>query len=101
MGLAKLKNWWSEKYKLPSNHKLFMDRSISGLNLEMYEDLYIKKEELENALENTGGREYTDLVKRLNAISRALDGEGYEDDPLIAKWERELLEGIVPNLEER
>ena len=70
----------------------------------MYEDLYLRKEELEEDLENASGKEYTDISKRLNAIYRALDtdtDEGYEDDPLIAKWERELEEGKVPDLEEK
>lgn len=103
-GLAKLKNWWVGKYKLPWNHELFQSRSIGGLNLEMYEDLYLRKEELEDELENASGKEYTEISKRLNAIYRALDtdnDEGYEDDPLIAKWERELEEGKAPDLEEK
>lgn len=100
-GLAKLKNWWSGKYKLPANHELFRNQSIASLNLEMYEDLYLKREEIEDEMETASGKEYTALAKRLNEINTALEGETYEDDPLIAKWERELEQGLVPDLTEK
>jgi hypothetical protein len=102
-GIARIENWWISKYKLPSNHKLFLSRSIASLHIEMIKDLLIKKEQLEKDLTKATGTEFNDLMNQLNSINNALDdtiNEDFSGDPLIDKWEKELLEGITPNLNE-
>lgn len=80
-----LRRWWAEKYKLPSTHELFQQATPFDLLTEYYEDLFDD-----------------DSMAALDAI-RGEDGEVvFEDldDPLLAKWERELAQGITPDFEE-
>jgi len=100
-GLGKLRNWWASKYTLPTNHELFMSRSIGSLNIEMFEDLYVKRSDLERSLETASGKENGSIVRQINEINAILEEETYVDDPLIDKWERELAEGKIPDLEEK
>lgn len=67
---------------------------------EWYEDLYVEKGELETLLADGEG-EYQVAVKRLGVIYEALgeDGDAVAD-PLIDKWERQLANGEIPDLEE-
>lgn len=100
-GIGKLKTWWSKKYKLPANHNLFMDQSIGALYLEMYSDIYIKRDEIMSEI-----TENSDLsLKQIAVLNRQLDeinsqlGEPYESsDELIDQWEKELEEGKIPDL---
>ena len=101
-GMGKLKNWWSKKYSLPCNHELFLTRSIGSLSIEMYSDLYIKRDELEDSLKELSGKEADLVVKQINDINASLeDGEYFTTDPLIDKWEKELEAGLTPDLSER
>lgn len=80
-----LRRWWEEKFKLPSTHELYQNETLFNLLVAYYEDLFDD-----------------DSVAALDAI-RGEDGEVvFEDleDPLLAKWERELAQGITPDLEE-
>jgi len=102
-GIARIENWWTSKYKLPPNHELFMNRSVASLHIEMLKDLLLKKEQLEKDLKKATGAEFAELTNQLTSIDRALNDEVDSDlseDPLIDKWEKELLEGITPNLNE-
>ena len=97
-GNARLKRWWSEKYKLPANHDLFVNQSEAQLMLEYYEDLYARKQDIEKDLEsNESDRS---LLSQLNAIGKALGEEDMEKDDLWDKWERELEAGLIPDLNE-
>lgn len=96
-GEAQIKRWWSERYKLPPNHELFLSMSLSEHIQEMYEDLLFKREEVERNLEEgVGDKEI--LMKQLAALNRALEEEVSEDD-LIDQWERDLEAGRVPDLD--
>jgi hypothetical protein len=102
-GIARIENWWTSKYKLPPNHELFLSRSVASLHIEMIKDLFIKKEQLEKDLTKATGTDFNELTSQLNSINKALDDNIDEDssgDPLIDKWEKELLDGITPNLNE-
>jgi len=69
--------------------------------LEQYEDLYYQRAELEASLEVLSGDALREAERRIVEIGKSL-GEKVEDgDDLIDKWERELAEGKIPNLEER
>lgn len=97
----RLKHWWAGKYKLPPNHPLFEKQSVAELVLEQYEDLYYQRAELEASLEVLSGDALREAERRIVEIGKSL-GEKVEDgDDLIDKWERELAEGKIPNLEER
>ena len=103
--MAGLKRWWSKKYKLPPNHKLFTSQNVGDLNLEMFEDWLLRKEELERSLVDDGYNYNTDQVREmereLNELNKVLGEGGIEfKDELIDKWEQELEEGITPDLHE-
>lgn len=100
-GLGKLKNWWTHKYQLPATHTLFTDRSVASLNIEMFSDLYIKRDDLQREFENATGKEANLLAKQINEIDSILEDTEYTDDPLIDKWEKELMEGKIPDLTEK
>jgi hypothetical protein len=67
----------------------------------MYEDLYVKKAELEDALDDEGlGKERQALQTQYVSVCRAL-GEETEtlQDPLVDQWEKDLAEGRMPDLD--
>lgn len=73
-----LKRWWTEKYKLPWNHKLFLDSTEFELATEFFLDKYYEQP-LEAYRQEDGTIKFTDT-----------------GDPLIDKWEQELAEGKTP-----
>jgi len=101
-GIAGLKRWWSQKYKLPPNHPLFLEQSVAELNQEMVEDLLIRKREVMAELENeeTRMRERQELGRQLRALNEALGDKQESEDELIDQWERDLEEGRIPDLED-
>lgn len=103
-GLAGLKKWWIKKYKLPPNHDLFLNQNEGDLNLEMVEDWLLRKNELEALLTNKASmfphEQLRDMQKELDSINAALGEEAEVVDDLIDKWEKELLEGKIPDLNE-
>ena len=101
-GIAGLRRWWSQKYKLPPNHPLFLEQSVAELNQEMVEDLLIRKREVEAELENEDTRmsERQELSRQLRALNEALGEPPETGDELIDQWEKDLEEGRVPNLED-
>jgi len=99
-GASHLRRWWSGKYNLPPNHALFMEQSQAELTLEMYEDFIAKKEELEYRLEEATAKEAQFLMRQLTAINKILGDDNFTGDPLIDKWEREIAEGKIPDLDE-
>lgn len=70
----------------------------------MYEDIYDRKIELERQLENEMLRmdDRREIGQRLRKVYAALgeDDLTQGEDPLIDKWERELEEGLMPDLDE-
>lgn len=97
----RLKHWWAGKYKLPPNHSLFETQSVAELVLEQYEDLYYQRAELEANLEDLSGDALREAERKIREIGKALGEKVDGEDDLIDKWERELAEGKIPNLEER
>lgn len=80
-----LRGWWTEKYRLPSNHELFQNAVPFNLLIEYYEDYY------------------RDMPEALLGDAKGPDGEiVFTDtgDPLLDKWEEELAQGLTPDLEE-
>lgn len=98
-GVTHLARWWSKKYKLPPNHELFVNRSQADLLQEMWEDMYQRREEIEDDLEHGCG-DQAELLKQLMDLNRAIEGEGEAEDALADKWERELEMGIIPDFNE-
>lgn len=98
-----MKRWWTKKYNLPSNHKLFVSQTIAELNLEFYEDLLVRRKEIMEDLDDPEIKsEAKDIMfKQLNSINNALGFEAMSSDPLIDEWERDLEMGRIPDLEKR
>ena len=103
-GLAVLKRWWTNKYKLPPNHDLFLDQSESDLSLEMFEDWMLRKRDLEATLTDRAdmlsSEQSREMQRELDGINEALGESAFVVDDLIDKWERELNEGKTPDLSE-
>lgn len=96
-----MKKWWTNKYKLPANHDLFVGQSESELALEMFEDMLLRKQEILDDLETSDSKNANELYRQLNALNAALgEGEVVQDD-LVDRWEKELEQGITPDLNER
>jgi hypothetical protein len=74
-----LSKWWSDKYRLPSNHELFQTSTVFELLTEFWEDQYYK-----NPLEA-----YRNTKGEVQFIQTG--------DEFIDKWEKELAEGKIPN----
>jgi hypothetical protein len=70
-----------EKYNLPLTHEAFQDLTLFELSIWFWEDYY-QKYPLEAKRE---GGEHVQF---------------YSEDPLIDKWERELAQGLQPDLTE-
>lgn len=104
-GIAGLKKWWSSKYRLPPNHPLFQDQTFAELTLEMYEDSLLRKDELLEEVKFASGARLNELHRQLQIIDEMLGLKDEKrkvivDDPLVDKWERELEQGITPDLDE-
>lgn len=74
-----LRQWWEDKYHLPSNHELFQDATELELLIGFWEDYY-RKHSLEAKKAKSG-----EVVFKTG-------------DPLIDKWEEEIAQGLVPDL---
>lgn len=80
-----LRRWWTKKYQLPWTHELAQNSTEFELAVEFFEDLFEKD------------------PKAMLEAARGADGEIHfeeTDDELIDKWERELAQGITPDLTE-
>lgn len=88
---------------MPPNHELFESQSIAELNLEFFEDIMVRRKEILEDLENEDIKqeEAGSLYKQLNAVNKILGLEEVSSDPVVDEWERELLDGRVPDLERR
>ena len=88
---------------MPPNHDLFENQSVAELNLEFYEELMTRRQEILDELddEDTRSDEAGQLLKALNSINKALGLEEAVQDDLIAEWERELNAGRIPDLNKR
>ena len=95
-----MEQWWSEKYKRPPNHPLYQNRTVGDLKQEMWEDLYQRKNELEKQLDDAPMDEREHIMESLRGIYGALGIECDGEDDLIDQWERELEEGLTPDLNE-
>ena len=70
----------------------------------MYEDLWMEKQDIEDTLESMTKGSSQELRDRLSQLYDILKIEGGRvikfNDPLIAKWEQEIEEGLDPDLTE-
>ena len=98
-GKSTMSRWWSRKYNLPPNHELFLERTLGDLHQEMIEDLLLRQDELRKRVDD-GEDEEGDLFRELNEVNKALGEDEDIQDVLWDKWERELAEGKVPDLDE-
>ncbi len=99
-GYGRIRRWWCQKYNRPENDARFQSRAYTEWAIEMFEDLYERRNETERAIEErTLSISQGDEI--LRRIARALgEDEGLaSSDPLIDQWERDLEEGRIPDLE--
>ena len=100
-GNATVRRWWTNKYKLPSNHSLFLDRPEAVHMREMTEDLISRRNELEAELDEGTAGDSKRALETLNAIKKALGEEDHDYDPIVEQWEKDMDEGRVPDLDAR
>lgn len=96
------KRWWAQKYSHSS--RPFLEMSLSEILIEMYEDMMATRDEITYELKHGKGDKpflYDQLAKVNEALADERDKGKFSSDPLIDKWERELDEGIDPDLDER
>lgn len=93
-----LRKWWVDKYKIPTNSPLFQSRSWAEWQIEMFEDMFTRRDELKEKLED-GELDSKVAMPILNSLNKALDGEEFVLDEKVDEWEKELAEGKIPNLE--
>ena len=72
---------------------------MADLTREMYEDMLVRRGELRSALDDAG-RDAPQILAQINAINTALGEKPEHYDPLAEKWERELEQGLIPDLDE-
>lgn len=98
-GTARLRRWWSRKYKRPSNDPLFDERSASEHIQEMFEDLMVQRDELkEELVSGIGVSEVSAIMKAIAEIDKILGDEPEIEDPLVAEWEAALDRGEEPDI---
>ena len=96
----RIRKWWVDKYNRPTNDPLFQQRSWAEWQLEMYEDMWVQRDQLVESL-NRGDVESKSVMPAITALNKVLeDGEMVTGDPLIDKWEKEWAEGKTPDLNE-
>ena len=96
-GEVTVRRWWVDKYKRPSNDALYMSRCWAEWQIEMYEDLYVRREELQERMKD-GNSDKASTLKILNSINAYLDETVEVEDDLVDQWEKELAEGKMPDL---
>jgi len=97
-GTVAMRRWWCKKYNRPPNDPLYLNRSTASINQELYEDLFSRKDEIEQAIENNEGTAESNLGM-LNAIRKALGEDEVSNDPLWDQWEADLEAGREPDLD--
>ena len=85
---------------MPPNHELFVSRTAADLQLEMLEDLAQRREELRAQLDQRGA-DVDRIMEQMNLINEVFGDVPEVWDPLIDKWEKELAEGKIPDLDEQ
>jgi tRNA pseudouridine-54 N-methylase len=88
------------KYGLPPTHSAFLDANVAELQLEMLQDLLARRKELWVMLDEKGA-DVDAIMEQVNNINEIFGDKVESYDPLIDKWERELAEGKIPDLDEQ
>jgi hypothetical protein len=98
-GAAQLRRWWSQKYSKPPNHPLLEQSTAADLYIELYEDLLLRRNTLREELDDRT-QDPEKVIEKINEINKTLGDKEEVWDPLVAKWDRELAEGKIPDLDE-
>lgn len=94
--LGFFKTWWAKKYQTPPT-KEFLDMSSGELALEVYTDLYTRLFDMQLEYEE---RPTSKLMHEIEHLQEVLGEKIATNDELIDKWERELEQGLTPDLSE-
>lgn len=78
---------------------------MAELHLEYFEDLVVRRREILDRLddedEQIETKERDAMYDTVNRINRVLGYEEESQDELIDKWERDLAEGRMPDMDAR
>lgn len=92
---------------MPPNHELFTVQTLTALNLEMTEDLWMREQELSERAKEEEGSALNDVVHQLQDVRKALgvmldfaSPRISGTDSLVDKWEAEIAAGRDPDLDE-
>lgn len=97
----RVREWWCKRYNLPPNDARLLDQSLPELTQQMIEGQLQRRSEIKWLLENQeDGSDNAALYKELNALNEFLGFPADVQDDLFDKWERELAEGKMPDLDE-
>lgn len=83
-----LKLWWSDKYKLPDNHPLLLQKTLEELMVDYYTDLFRRDEkaakEFDKEIHGRADMSLTDEEKADEEWFKAMMGDGYisPDEPI-------------------
>lgn len=89
-----IRRWWVDKYKLPPNHALFLERPPAYWLEEMYEDYAEERQGLIEVSKDPD-IDMSRLHKMLDQLEIALGLKAkgqFSDDPVIERWEKHLME---------
>jgi hypothetical protein len=101
-GQDALARWFVGKYKLPTNHSLYQNRTQADMMLEMYSDLLYDRASLRAQISHIDAsglqpvvktKEKAALFARLNALNDSLGEPRESDDALIDSFEAALERG--------
>ena len=88
-----LKMWWSNKYNLPDNHPLFLDKTVEEHVIDYYMDRFYKNPDEANA------KTVEELAEE-DAKLKAEYGDDFVDDYYIPPSTEEKGEEIIGQLPE-
>lgn len=104
---GQLFRWWENKYK-PHAFVSFEKRTRGSLLAEYYFDAAVELENLKSQKEESDldfetRQQIENKINKLNRIfydEKEIDKLQEIEDPLIAKWEKQLEMGLDPDLDE-
>lgn len=67
----------------------------------MYEDMLLRKQEILDELETADTKTANELYRQLNALNVGLGEDEAVQDDLVERWEKELEQGKIPDLNAR
>lgn len=93
-----MRRWWCKKYGRPPTDPAYQAATPSALAQELFEDLWVTRDELEKEL--CDGKGTNEQRERLASVCRALGESPPVFDALADKWDEDIRAGRTPDLTE-